>query len=146
MQVALIAPSVVAGFCWPSLDRHARRRTAALFAALAAVGVALLEPPRWRRDLAVNALWLPAAFLPALAYRLGSDTDAEQARADGQARQAHAADVAARHGELGEWDQIRQACTEALASADSIGPSARPTVERRLRDLHRLAEEHLGAC
>lgn len=146
MQVALIAPSVVAGFCWPSLDRHTRQRTGALFAALAAVGLGLLEPPRWRRDLAVNALWLPAAFLPALAYRLGSDRDAERVRAEGHARQAHAADDAARHGERSEWEQILAACDEALASADSIGPSARPTVERRLRDLHQLAEERLGAC
>ena len=146
MQVALIAPSVVAGFCWPSLDRHARQRTGALFAAVAGVGVALLEPPRWRPDLAVNVLWLPAAFLPALAYRLGSDRDAERARADGHVLHAQAADAAARDGEHREWAQILAACTEALASVESIAPSARPTVERRLSDLRGLAEERLGAC
>jgi len=146
MQTALNASAVLAGLCWPSLDRRARTRTGLSFAILAGIGVALLEPPRWRRDLVLNALWLPALFLPSLAYAVGGHRDVERARAELHQRQAEVADAAARRGEQSEWERISIACTEALASIDLVSPSARPAVERRLRDLQQLAEECLHAA
>lgn len=145
MQTALNAWAVLAGLCWPSLDAAARRRTAVTFAVLAAIGVALLEPPRWRRDLFRNSLWLPALFASSLAYSVAGHRETRRARTELHARQEEEADAAADRGEHAEWERIRLACAEALASLHAVSPPARPAVERRLRDLHRLAEEHLHA-
>jgi hypothetical protein len=145
MQVALSAPTVLAGFCWPFIGARGRWRTALSFGALAAVGLALLEPPRWRLDLVRNTVWLPALFIPAVSYSVGSERDVQRARTELHVRLAEAADAAARRGEESEWERIRVACTEALASLDSVTPAVRPDVERRLKDLQRLAEEHLHA-
>jgi hypothetical protein len=145
MQVALTAPAVVTGFCWPSLRPGGRRRTAVLFAAILGVGFLLLERPRWRRDLSRYAIWLPTAFLPSLAYRLSSERDAERAKVELHRRQSDAADAAARRGEKSEWQRVLRACDEGLRSIDSVHPAARSAVERRLRVLYRLAEEHSNA-
>lgn len=145
MQQALLAPVVLVGFCWPSLGPASRRRAAVTLATLSAIGLSLLEPPRWRRDLVRNTLWLPALFLPSLAYSRGGERDVQRARVSLQARQAQAADEAARRGEHSEWERVSAACAEGLASLDSVNPAARAAVERRLRDLHCLAEEYLHA-
>jgi hypothetical protein len=78
IQVAFSAPAVIAGFCGPSLNRRARTGTALVFGAVLACGLALLEPPRWRRDLALNFLWNLAAFFPAVAHRAATDRDAKR--------------------------------------------------------------------
>jgi hypothetical protein len=145
MQIALSAPTVLAGLCSTSLDPGARRRTMVMFAALAMIGLALLEPPRWRLDLIRNAVWLPALFVPARAYSAGSEKYVQEVRVELHARQVQAADDAARRGEYSEWERVLAACNEGLACLDSVSPSARPAIERRLRDLQSLAEEHLDA-
>lgn len=144
MQTALNAPTVLAGFCWPSLSTAAKWRTAAGFGALLALGVALLERPRWRADLVRNGVWLPALFATSLAYAEAGSREAERARAEVQRLQAEAADAAVQRGERREWERIRTACAEALEWVDCVGPSARAAVEQRLQDLYRLAEERLG--
>lgn len=146
MQTALNAPAMAAGFCWPSLDRRGRRRIVLAFGALGALGLAMLERPRWRVDLIGNTIWLPAVFLPALAYSAGGDRNTQQAQAEIHARHAQAAEHALRRGEQEEWAHIAEACAEALACIDTVDPCARATVEERLRDLLRLAEENLDAC
>lgn len=145
MQAALNAPAVLAGFCWPWLGRDGRRRIALTFAALVVLGIVLLEPPHRWRDLTRNAVWLPALFLPSLAYSRAGQREAESAQHDLLARQTRAADEAACRGERREWERVRAACVEALACLDSVSPAARPEVERRLTELHRLTEEHLHA-
>lgn len=145
MQTALNAPAMAAGFCWPSLSPRARRRTALAFGALGVLGLAMLEPPRWRIDLLGNTIWLPAVFLPAVAYSAGGQQYAQRAQDDLYARHAKAVDDALRRGERDEWARIAEACTQALACIDSVNPWARAAVEERLRDLHRLAEENLHA-
>ncbi len=145
MQAALNAPAVVAGFCWPTLDASARRRTARTFAGLAVLGVVMLEPPRWRWDLVRNSLWLPALFLSARAYGLGGHRDVRRARSELHLRQCQVADEAACRGEREEWERIDAACREALASVHCVSPAVRPLVERRLRDLKHLAEEYQHA-
>lgn len=146
MQTALNASAVLAGLCWPSLDARSRRRTVVHFAVLGTIGVALLQPPRWRRDLIRNSFWLPALFVPSLAYAVAGYREVQRARAELHLRQAQQADAAARRGEQAEWERIRLACTEALASIDCVSSLARPAVERRLRALHHLAEERLHAA
>ena len=145
MQVALSAPTLLVGFCWASLGPGSRWRAGVAFAILSAIGIALLEPPRWRLDLLRNALWLPALFLPSFAYGAGGEREAHRARAELTALQTRAADEAARQGERSEWERVRVACEEGLASLDSVSPSARPAIARRLEDLHCLAEEQLNA-
>lgn len=90
-------------------------------------------------------MWLPALFLPSLAYSTASQREAESAQHDLLARQTRAADEAARKGELRVWERVRAACVEALACLESVSPAVRPEVERGLTELHRLTEEHVHA-
>lgn len=141
IQVALCAPAMIGGFCLPSLSPLERAKTALAFGAVLACGLAMLETPRWRRNLVMNFTWNATGFVLSLAYRLATEGDAERTLRELRGRIVEAAELAANEGEQLEWSLIEQACAEGLGDIDSVDPSYRETVEGDLRLLRQLAEE-----